>query len=303
MNQARLHGKNSQFDSLTLYGITTNNPAMQKKMFFLVTSYILMAVAVWCQNPAGVPIGPVEENKLPDVVVKMIKVQMFWDEGLSNPSGPRLRFERLADISNDQGHFFHYRVFAEGVPEGGPYRMEAWKIGTPVDSMTTLSENVYANRKGVLFAQKPKPEHRDVVSVDDHTDFDVAVRVSLGEPVRFVLSIKKSRWMVPGTLVAVPVEASDKGCTARALLSSPGGEVILISGEGFPPNSQVALDGDSAGEMLKAMRSVDSSGRIHWTELPYVTGKDNGILKDTITSPGCKVTLEIPWGHDNYRLQ
>lgn len=269
--------------------------------FFAMMS--LCPIAAAGQAPGSGKIGPVDDKALPDVVVQMLKIQIAWDAGMISPSKLRLTFQKLPDITNEKGHYFHYRVFAVGAPEGGPYTMQVWKIGTSLDSMTTLDKNVYVNRKGLLFTNRPKPDQRDIDSVDDDSDFDVAVQVSLGEPVRFLLSGKKGKELIPGTLVPAPVEASNNGCKLRALLGSPAGEAILMSGEGFPANADLILKGDSSGEQLTAQQHSDANGEVHWTELPYVIGKDNGILKDTLVSSACTVTVEIPWGPENYRAR
>jgi hypothetical protein len=147
---------------------------------------------------------------------------------------------------------------------------------------------------------KPKPEQEDSETVADGTEFDVGVKVAKGEPVRFVLRDKKTNMIVPGTLVPSPIESVDKSCKLTALLATPQGNSILVYGDGFSPNSEVVVKSNSAGELKESKNPVDAKGHIQFVELPYVLGKDVGIVKETISTKDCTVSVEIPWGKGSY---
>lgn len=262
---------------------------------------LVFTIATHGQSPPPAD-GPDEATgQLPPKFVQMIKSQVSWDSGFDNPSGPRLRFLKLDELIRPDGHFTRYRVYAEGVPEGTPFVFAVWKIGTDLQNLQVLSSTAYVNHKGLLLTNTPTQGEEDSDTVGDGTEFDLGVQAANGEPIRFVLRSKDNKVLVPGTLVPYPIESIDHGCRLTALLSVPEGQAILIYGDGLPPNSEVVINGDSAGELKESKHAVDAAGRLQVFEMPFVLGKESGTLKETITAKGCKVSVSIPWGKGSYQ--
>jgi hypothetical protein len=240
-------------------------------------------------------------SQLPPALARMLNTQVVWDNGFNRPSGPRLRFQKVDEVTRPQGHFTRYRIYAQGVQEGVPYILAAWTIDTGVDGLHVLSDAVYVNRKGLLLTRKPNPEEEDRDTVAEDAEYDLGVQAANGEPMRLVLKNADNTLLVPGTLVPFPVESKDKNCKLSAMLAEPEGEAILISGEGFPPNSEVIVQGSSAGEPKQSRKAVDAGGHIQFVELPYVQGKDTGMLNETISTKDCTVSVTIPWGNGTFQ--
>jgi hypothetical protein len=257
-------------------------------------------LAIQCQSASPNDESKKISSQLPAKVVQMLNTQVFWDAGLNNPSGPRLRFSKLGEFTRPDGHFFRYRVYADGVKEGTPYIFAVWRIGSSVEDLQVLSSTAYVNRKGLLLLNNPKPGQEDSETVADGSEFDVGVKVAKGEPVRFVLRDNKTNMIVPGTLVPFPIESIDKGCKLTALLAAPEGNAVLIYGDGFPPNSVVVVQSNSANELKESKHSVDAKGQFRFVDLPYVLGKEAGVLKNSISTKDCSVSVEIPWGKGSY---
>jgi hypothetical protein len=239
-------------------------------------------------------------SQLPPNVVQMLNSQAVWDSGFNHPKGPRLRFAKLDEVTRPEGHFTRYRIYADRVQEGTPYILAAWSIGTSLEDLHVLSSAVYINRKGLLLTRKPNPDEEDRETVAEDAEYDLGVQAADGEPLRFVLRSADNKVLAPGTLVPFPIQSTDKGCKLSAMLASPDGEAILISGEGFPPNTEVWVQGNSAGELKQSQKPVDAAGRVEFVELPYVLGKDAGTLNDTIATKDCTVSVNIPWGKGTY---
>ena len=267
-------------------------------LFFL---FPVLAIGLRAQSTP--PDGKIDQlsGQIPPRFIQMLKTQLVWDDGFNRPSGPRLRFVKAEETAKPDGHFIRYRIYADGIPEGVPYIFADWKVGTYIESLHEASTPAYVNRKGLLLTRKPGPGDEDQESVSDGTEFDVGVQAAIGEPIRFLLRSQDNKILIPGTLVPFPIESTDHGCKLTALLAVPEGQAILIYGDGFVPGSEVVIHGDSSGELKESSHAVDDRGHFEVIELPSVIGKDAGILKDSITTKDCTVSVSIPWGKGTYQ--
>ena len=261
---------------------------------------LAFSISMYSQAPAvpGASTKPLEQ--LPANIQQMLNTQVVWDNGFNHPGGPRLHFVKVDEVTRPEGHFVRYRIYAGGVPEATPYILAAWTIGKDLADLKVLSNLVYVNRKGLLLTRRPKADEEDLDTVGQDAEYDLGVQAADGEPLRLVLRSPDNKVLVPGTLVPFPIESIDKSCRLSALLATPDGEAILIEGDGFQPNSEVLLQSDSAGEQRTSQKPVDASGHVQFVDLPYVTGKDAGMLNATISTKDCTVSINIPWGKGTY---
>jgi len=267
---------------------------------FPVLLPLVLSLALHGQAPSQPAASAGHTSQLPPKVEQMLKTQIAWDNGLNNPTGPRLRFAKVDEVTRPEGHFIRYRIYAAGVPEGTQYILAAWTIGKDLADLNVLSSAVYVNRKGLLLTRKPNADEEDRDTVSPDAEYDLGVQAADGEPLRLVLRSPDNKILVPGTLVPFPVESIDRGCRLSALLATPDAEAILIEGDGFQPNSQVFLQSNSADEQRQSQKPVDAKGHIDFVDLPYVAGKDAGTLNDTISTKSCLVSITIPWGRGTY---
>lgn len=257
------------------------------------------AAAPAANNSGSASSGDIS-GQIPPNMLKMLQTQIVWDNGFNKPTGPRLRFVKVDEVTRPEGHFIRYRIYASGATEGTPYLLSGWMIGKDITDLNAISSSVYVNRKGLLLTRKPNADEEDQDTVGQDVEYDLGVQAADGEPLRLMLRSGDNKVLIPGTLVPFPIEATDKSCKLSAMLATPDGEAILIEGEGFQPNSQVWLQSNSAGEQRQSQKPVDSNGRVQFVDLPYVAGKDAGMLNDTISTKNCTVSVIIPWGKGTY---
>jgi len=239
-------------------------------------------------------------QQLPQAVVDMVKAQVQWDAGVTDATRPHLEFVKSGELNRSDGHFNQFRIFARGVAERKQYALAIWKIGT-AQKLQVLSGPAYVNRKGLMLTRKPSADEEELESAEQGLEYDISVQAADGEPVRFALLSKDSKVIASGTLVPYPLQASDKGCRLSALLSAPEAEIVLVTADGFAPNAELMVEGNSAGELKQSKHKTDANGRVEFVELPYVVGKEAGVLTDTIETPDCSVKLRVPWGKGSYR--
>jgi hypothetical protein len=229
----------------------------------------------------------------------MLNQQVWWDSAQptdSNPKGLELHFSKIDETERDGLHFVRYRVYLPGAPENQKFGLQVWKIGTNLKQMETVTEAVYVNGKGLLMTQKPRPDQEQKDSTEN--EVTLALRTARGEPARFVLPNRK--FLFPGVVVPHPVESEDGNCRLEARLASDEGEAILLYADGFPPNSDIPYQSTSENEAHSGSFHTDDRGHAGTVVLPFVVGKDAGVLKASIATKGCSVSVEIPWGKGSY---
>jgi hypothetical protein len=245
-----------------------------------------------------------QDQQLPKVVTDMLTAQVWWDSGApgkTNPDGLHFKFVRIDEADMNHGHYVRYRVFVPGAPESEKYSLGVWKIGTKVTDLQIIANEVFVNSKGLLMAHKPRPDQEDKDVVESADEIEAALQPARGEPVRLVLSNPKKTLLFTGSIVPYPVEARDANCRLEARLATEEGQAILVYADGLPPSSDVPFNSVSEGESHPGNMHVDGNGHAVTVDLPYVVGKETGLLKESISIKGCSVSVEIPWGKGSYR--
>ena len=241
-------------------------------------------------------------EELPKAVKDVLRTQALMDKGFDKPAGTKLRFSRIEDRLVKGETFTSYRVYVVGAPVDMPLILAYWKIGAAPSEIQILSSNAYVNRKGLLLATKPGEELMDRDTAEEKDELRVALgKMAKGEPARFVVRSKDSLTMIAGTLVKHPLESESKGCKLSALISAPEANAILVYGDGFASSSNLIMKSISAEEAREIHVHTDSHGHSATVELPYVVGKEAGVVTESIATPECSVSISIPWGKGSYK--
>lgn len=244
------------------------------------------------------------DQKLPQAITDMLNAQVWWDsapQSKSNPNGLHFQFSKIDETNLTQGHYTRYRVYVPGAPEDQKYSLGAWKIGTKVTDMQIVVPEVYVNAKGLLMLHKPRPDQENKDSVESDDEIDLALQTARGEPVRLVLSNPKKTFLFTGTIVPYPIVSKDGNCRLEARLAEPTGTGILLYADGFPPNSDITFNSISENESMTNTFHIDAHGHGVTIDLPSVVGKDSGVLRESIATKECSVSVEILWGKGSYK--
>jgi hypothetical protein len=156
------------------------------------------------------------------------------------------------------------------------------------------------NAKGLLMANKPRPDQKNLDSVDGQDEVDFSVQAARGEPLRVILATSDGSFLVPGTLVPFPILGADRRCKLEARLAMPEGEAVLLYADGLPPNADVPFQSVSEGESHTGMLHTNAHGHAANIDLPYVAGKDAGVLRFTVQAKECSASVGINWGKGTY---
>ncbi len=97
-------------------------------------------------------------------------------------------------------------------------------------------------------------------------------------------------------IVPVPIIGKDKNCTISVERLLPNFELAYISGQGFPPNSDVSFVSQSYGESHPMMTAVDGQGNLQFAVLPFVSGHSKGSTTVKAMDTTCSPTIKFDWG-------
>ncbi len=262
------------------------------KVFSLITMLLLAgscSAQSAGQNPALSP---------QDEVMKLMREQIGLDGGnanAKNPNGLRIQFASVAQLDNPGMHV--YRLLVPGAPEGQEYTLGGWRIGAGIKY---AQGHVYVNAVGLVMLHRPTIQQEKELSLGKSDEVEVGVNAARGEPVRYMMASADDKLFYAGTLVPFPIESKDGKCELEVRLGLPEGQTMLVYGNGLPPNAHLQLKTDSEGEERTSMMNTDAQGRAAAIIVPYVAGKDTGVVKMSVAAPGCSVAVEIPWGKGSY---
>jgi hypothetical protein len=271
-------------------------------LLFLCAGFVVPASHAQASKQSSPPVVLLARPtvKQGDELKADIQKQVGWDDNLpssENPSGLRFQFVKFGDLNVPQGHVINYRAYVPGAPRDKKYHLGVWKVGTDIQILPT---DVYVNAKGLLMDHKPRPDQEDKDTVEEDDELDLGVEAARGEPFRVILVSADKKILVPGTVVPFPIESKDKNCRLEVRLASKDGEAILLYADGLPPNTVIPFESNSAGEVIQNKFNVNAQGHAVAGDQPKIDGKDSGVVKETLNSKECSVSVEIPWGKDSY---
>ena len=247
--------------------------------FIVLASIALPALGQGTAAPSGTE----------DAVNRLVKAHQAWGPAASTPNTSL----SLKEASRE-GQTIKVRMYATGLPKEGTYSLMQWPVTqrgpTEIFSGVTFDESglaVCAGTPGTCGGDKP------------NDPIDVVLKPVPGEPSRLALISADQSIKVFAKIVPIPLRGEDNGCSVEAVLLTPGAELVLIEGTGFPPNSDIVLDSESEGERHGGKAKTDVNGRYVSGILPYKQGMARGTTKVNLTSAGCSPSVSFPWGKRN----
>jgi len=227
------------------------------------------------------------DEKSTEALTKMVKLQTFFLDGRGNDLWPQPYVKEIGRKPGDDGKtLIGYQFFAPALPKDKKYTLMVWNIvGDPYPAWKDLT--LAADGKALCTASPPDP-------------LDLWLPAGDGEPKRFILTSDDEKSKAFMTVTPFPIEGKDKDCNIQAQILLPDAVAVLISGQGFPPNSKAHLSGNSEGEMQSHDVTADDGGRFHVTLLPYKAGTTKGHMSVDFKSPVCDPKLKFEWGKGTF---
>jgi hypothetical protein len=256
-------------------------------MSCLSIALVMLPLATSAQLVYGQAGAPSPTANVQDAVSNLVKMHEAWGPNASSPN-TRLTVKESAR----SGQVIKFRLYAEGLPKDGIFTMVSWPVTQkgPSKSLAgvTLDESSLA-----ICAGKPGT----CGTADKPNDpIDLTVLPVPGEPLRVGLISEDGATKVFAKVVPIPIRGEDRGCGVEGVLLTPGAELVLIEGSGFPANAELLMDSDSEGERHSEKKKADADGHYASAMLPYKKGLTRGTLRVTLKSEGCSPSIKVPWG-------
>jgi hypothetical protein len=215
-----------------------------------------------------------------------------------NPNGLKIQFQKISEAQEQDGHLVRYRLLVPGAPERQSYVLEVWRIGTEV---RLTPQQVYTNAKGLVMWHQPDSHQEDKDSLNAKDEIEVDLKAARGEPIRYMLASPDGKFFVPGTVVPYPAESKSGDCRMEVRLGFPEGEGMLVYLDGLAPGAAVPLQ-TASGSVTHAPEVIaDAHGHAVAIVSPTVPGTNAGVVKISLTTKACSMSLEVPWGDGSYR--
>jgi hypothetical protein len=161
------------------------------------------------------------------------------------------------------------------------------------DEPTPELEGISVGKKGLLIcAGRNMLQCGDAQRPDDPIEF--TVKPLKGEPFRFAFVSGDSKTRVGVMIVPDPVESRNKGCTLSAVRLNANFQLAFISGEGYPPDTDIHYRFSSETQSEKVIRS-DAKGAIRMAM--FANGKKAGQAKFEVLETSCAPKLSYEWGN------
>ncbi|HVO99866.1 MAG TPA: hypothetical protein VMT15_17460 [Bryobacteraceae bacterium] len=230
--------------------------------------------------------GQSPSNGLQNQVDTLIKLHDAWSAKAGTPG-----MSLTISPSIGSGPLMKFRLVAEGAPQG-PYSLVAWPVTQK--SPSEALKGVTLNASGLAICAGVPGTCGSPDKPDD--PIDITLRPAPGEPVRLGLISTDGATKLFARLVPVPIRGEDHGCSAEATLLTPGAELLLITGSGFPANGEITVGSDSEGERHDLKGKSDAEGRYTGALLPSKQGVAKGVVHVRLKSAKCAPAVSIPWG-------
>ena len=256
---------------------------------------VMCAGLAQAQTQAGSGSAPTDEQQM-ELARKLLAQQYAWDQGATS-GVTRLVFKERERKKTDQGTVITYDVSAPGLPTDLHYTLMGWPLNRGVEAIRggiTLTADGRLTCTGKTPADC-KPDADPIISF--------SVQAARGEPKRFVLISDDKKAKSLGTVVAFPIIGKDAGCSLEVLLGTPDGQIVMVKGNGFAPNTSVPISSDSAGEVVNGVWKIDEKGNLMSSVFPQVRGKTSGETTIVVKAPGCSPKVTFRWGKDSYHAE
>jgi hypothetical protein len=252
-----------------------------------------------------------QQNSKPDAAatLKLMQewstLQTIWGVPTkqSVPGSSLELVEKESEKSPDGHTVIHYNFVVKGLPADATYDIKYWPVGGPSNRFQEIANKVRINKDGLLVCL---PDMRCGDRNRPEFPLDVAIPATgKGETHRFALfSEKNPKVWLTGIATPFPNRSSDHGCQLEMVRMTPNGEFFLLFGSRFPPNQKITAEGNSAGEQHPWVTQTDAQGNFQRAELPFVIGKNSGVVEDTVTGGAdCHPSISAAWGEGSRELQ
>jgi hypothetical protein len=218
-------------------------------------------------------------------LVRRMEAFRNWNSKANTP-GAELRLVELQRQQVGKDVFvFIYELHTKGLRSGLGYDLLTLPtMASSADDLQTMGEVVIDEKDG------------RVIDGPNDTRKMIIPDPAPGEPYRFALASKNGQYRAFASVVPKPIEGSDKGCKVSVIRLMRNFELAFVQINGFPPQSEVSMSGNSEGEVHDFTMKTNADGYADGGILPFKRGKSKGKIELQFAAPQCSPKVAFKWG-------
>jgi hypothetical protein len=215
---------------------------------------------------------------------RRVNFHRAWDKQMNAP-GPKLRGVEMRRQKSRDGIVVAYEFQTEGMRSGIGYDLMTMPtMASRFEDLQSFGEVLVDEKNGRVTDGPNDPRTM------------ILPHPAPGEPFRFALFSKNGTYKVFVTLLPNPVEGSDNGCKVSVVRLMRSFELAFIQLSGFPPETDVAMHGNSEGEVHDHKMKTNADGYSDSAVLPFKLGKSKGKIDLQFTASKCAPKVSFKWG-------
>ena len=213
---------------------------------------------------------------------QIVNLQVNLDAGKVNSPATKLEAKQIGTRTSDSTLFVGYHLYASGFT-GEAFQLITIPVGPKPDPVSMGSGLSLASDGEVMDG----PDDPRTIWFPNFLP---------GEPARMGLVSADGKQRAFVTVVPNPIQGTNGACRVDVIRLLPKFEIAYVRGTGFPPNSEIAFEGNSLGEIHTGKLKMGADGRGGTAILPAVKDKPEGDIQLTFSAPQCKPTVKFHWG-------
>ena len=256
---------------------------MRSRIFVVQLSIIFLVGLARSQD------SPRDQNDVAQDVQQLMDLELGFEQMV--PSGMSIEAKEISrQGTSSKDLVVQYHIFVRGAPPNALFQWIQWPVNA--DKPSSPLEGISVGKDGILMCAGRAPEQcGDPKKPDDPIEFVTMPKKAEPTRVAFVSPTVK----VGTVIVPDPIETTDKGCTLSAVRLTPKFELALLSGYGFPPNTDVRYRISAATTTDHVIKS-DSRGTIRFSATPYAAKTSKGTVTVTVMGTKCSPEVSYEWG-------
>ncbi|HEY1524828.1 MAG TPA: hypothetical protein VGH51_01215 [Candidatus Angelobacter sp.] len=242
--------------------------------------FYLIGIAVFCAFALGQDLSP----EMRADIDNRIKLQRNWD-ARSNSPGTELEAVEVSHTGKGSKLIAMYELRAKGLPPDLRYEL-LWlptMAGSPKEIQSTGDVEIDRNDGRVMNASTD-PQRL------------VVPNSAPGEPYRWALVSKDGTHKAFIAVLPNAIQSTNNGCKVNVVRLMPKFELAFVQFSGFPPQSEVNVRGNSAGEIHDFKLTTNAEGYVDTGILPFKAGKSSGTMELQTKTPKCSLKVSFKWG-------
>ena len=231
---------------------------------------------------------PQAQSRMAELVQHLMSIEVGFEQMV--PPGMSIEAKEVSRKGKSgKDLVVQYHIFVKGVPPDTLFQELNWPPTAEKPSL--VLPGISVGKDGILMCAGRNPEQcGDPKKPDDPIEF--IVLPLKGEPSRFAFVSSDIRI---GTVIVAPIEATDKACTISLVRLTKYFDLALMSGSGFPPNTDIHYSIFSETNRPFVIKA-DSNGKIRVGLVPSHEKKKHGTATVKINEAVCSPQASWEWG-------